>query len=43
MKEKMSNDKNGSKTLFVFPRWLDEILPVAGMVLGLAPVYITLR
>jgi hypothetical protein len=42
VKEKMSDDKNGSEALFVLPKWLDEILPVAGVVLGLAPVYIIL-
>ncbi len=42
VKEEMSSEKKSFEPVFVFPKWLDEIVPVAGIVLTLAPVYIIL-
>ena len=38
----MSTDNNPSETPFVFPKWVDDLRPLVGIVLGLAPVYIIL-
>ena len=36
----MSTDNKSTDTPFVFPKWVDELRPLVGIVLGLAPVYI---
>ena len=38
----MSTDNKSSDTPFVFPKWVDDLRPLVGLVLGLAPVYIIL-
>ena len=36
----MSSDNRSSDTLFVFPKWVDDLRPVVGVLLGLVPLYI---
>ena len=36
----MSTDNKSTDTPFVFPKWVDDLRPLVGIVLGLAPVYI---
>jgi hypothetical protein len=38
----MSTDNKPTDTPFVFPKWVDDLRPLVGLVLGLAPVYIIL-